>query len=380
MQYRKLGDLDKDVSVLGFGCMRLPSADEAPMSGNVMEEETTRMIRHAIDSGVNYIDTAYRYHRGNGEGAVGRALRDGYRDKVTLVTKSPMMMIKSARQYDDFLDEQLERLGVEHIDLYLLHALDRNTWDIVKREDIIGRAEAAQKAGKIGRIGFSFHDSYDVFENIILGYDKWTACQFQYNFMDTDYQAGTKGAKLAAERGVGAIVMEPLRGGKLGRPLPEVSECMRRYDGYGGSLADLSLQWLWSQPEVSIVLSGMSAMWQLEENLASAGKARVGLLTPRDLEMVAEIKDIYEKRPGIPCTGCSYCMPCPQDVNIPYSIELYNEAEIYDFAEESKRMYFVTGGSAKNCIQCGECEQKCPQHIPISEWMPRVDAMLAHQE
>jgi predicted aldo/keto reductase-like oxidoreductase len=378
MQYRNFGRLDWQVSALGFGCMRLPTTDSAPVSANVAEAEAMRMIRHAIDNGVNYVDTAYVYHSGKSEIVLGKALQDGYRDKVKVATKAPIWLIKKAEEYDKFLDEQLKKLGVDRIDFYLFHGLDKSSWDAVKSQELLGRAEAALQAGKIGHIGFSFHDRYEVFEEILNGYDGWSMCLMQYNFMDTDNQAGTKGVQLAASRGLGVVVMEPLLGGKLANP-PEQIRKQLQDSGYAGSAADLAFRWLWNQPEVSAVLSGMSAMDQVVANVRSANRSAIGSLTGMEADLIEKMRLFYLARTAIPCTGCGYCQPCPNSVDIPRNLKLYNDGVMYGSFAEAKRVYNLflePEQRAANCIQCQACEEKCPQKIPISEWMLKVQEKL----
>ncbi len=372
MKYRKLGNSGIEVPALGFGTMRLPTTDGVPSSAHIDEEEAIKLIRYSIDHGANYVDTAYPYHGGLSENVVGKAMKDGYREKAILVSKAPMARIKTAAQYDAILEEQLKKLEVDCLDIYLFHSFNTANWEIFKSENLMERAEAAQKAGKIKHIGFSFHDSYELFEEIINYYDKWTMCQIQYNFIDIDYQAGTKGLKLAASKGIGVSIMEPLRGGKLAKPIPSVAKLLKEQN-YPDSFANLSLQWLWNQPEVSIVLSGMTTMEQLEQNLVSADKSAPNSLSQGELDLVASIKTEYETRGGsIPCTKCAYCIPCPQNVNIPMMFTYYNDAEIYEDDLESIRGYNVFGRQAANCVGCKVCEDKCPQHIEISQWMPKI--------
>jgi uncharacterized protein len=379
MQYRSFNKLDWKGSALGFGCMRLPTMDSAPVSANIVEDEAIRMIRHAIDNGVNYVDTAYVYHAGKSEIVLGKALKDGYRDKVKVATKAPMWLIRKAEEYDQFLDEQLKKLGVERIDLYLFHGLDKSSWNTLKSQELLGRAEAALQAGKIGHIAFSFHDRYEVFEEIVTGYDKWSMCQIQYNFMDTENQAGTRGLKLAASRGLGVVVMEPLLGGKLANPPQEIRKLLAD-SGYSGSAADLALQWLWDQPEVSVVLSGMSAMDQVVGNIQSANRSAIGSLTGMETGLIEKIKRFYMEKTAIPCTGCGYCLPCPYSVDIPRNLKLYNDGVMYGSFAESERVYNLflqPEERAANCMQCKACEEKCPQKIPISEWMLKVQEKFA---
>lgn len=381
MQYKKLGNLDFKVSALGFGCMRLPTTDNAPESDNINEIDAINMIRYAIDNGVNYIDTAYPYHKGASETVTGKALKDGYRDRVKLATKSPMMHIKTAEQYNKYLDEQLKKLQTEHIDFYLFHALNQSRWEIVQNEGLLYAAEQAQKAGKIGYICFSFHDKYDVFEQIINGYDKWTLCQIQYNYMDINFQAGVKGLKLAASKGIGVSVMESLRGGKLANPPAEVMQIMRK-NGYEGTPADFGLNWIWSQPEVSVVLSGMYTMRQVKENLISADDSSIDKFKQAEYEIVSKIREFYSTRTNIGCTGCSYCKPCKMGIDIPYVLNLYSQCLIYDYYLDGQRLYAMFVPPEKrtnNCKGCKECEKKCPQGIKISELMPAINEKLGRR-
>ncbi len=379
MQFRKFGKLDWKASALGFGAMRLPSTDGQRGSANVDEVEATRMLRYAIDHGVNYVDTAYPYHEGKSETVVGRALRDGYRQKVRLATKLPTWMVQGPADFDRFLNEQLGKLQTDHIDFYLIHSLNKASWaNIVLKHDILREAERALADGRIGHLGFSFHDDYACFEEIVNGSDLWSFCQIQYNYMDTENQAGTRGLKLATDKGLAVVVMEPLMGGRLADPPPAIRE-MIAGDGARRSAAQLALDWVWDQPEVSVVLSGMSTMDQVADNLRIVDLARVGKMTEADHALIARIREHYHSRISIPCTQCGYCMPCPNDVNIPVNFDLFNYACTYDDVGAARFRYnFVLKEEqrAGACIDCDTCEGLCPQHIPISEWMPKVAALL----
>jgi hypothetical protein len=374
MQYRTFGRLDWRPSALGFGAMRLPTLGAKHL---IDEPLAIRMIRFAIDHGVNYIDTAYPYHGGQSEVVVGKALQDGYRDKVRLATKSPVRQIERADDFDRFLDEQLERLGVETIDYYLLHGMRRPRWDTVLQHNLLARADKALADGKIRYMGFSFHDSPALFREIIESYDNWTLCQIQYNYMNEEYQAGTEGLEYAADRGLAVVVMEPLLGGRLVNPPAEVQSIWDAAP-VQRTAAEWALSWLWSRPEVSLVLSGMSALWQVVENVYYASQASVGMLSDDDLAIVGQARDVYNSICPIPCTQCQYCMPCPNGVNIPGVFALFNRAIMYNAMPEARRAYaeMPEGERAWACIQCRECETKCPQDIPISQWMPLVHAVL----
>lgn len=379
MQFRKFGKLDWQASALGFGCMRLPTLDGKPLSGNIDENKSIRMIRYAIDRGVNYVDTAYPYHEKNSEIVTGKALRDGYRERIKLATKSPVWNIKKTEDFDKYLDRQLEKLQTEHIDFYLFHGLDKKRWDnVVLRLNLLERAEAAMRDGRIGHIGFSFHDRYDYFKEIIDGYDGWTFCQIQYNYMDTAHQAGTKGLKYAASKGLAVVIMEPLLGGRLANPPRTVLDVFESSGEYR-TPADWALQWIWNQPEVSLLLSGMSTMRQVEENIVSANMSGIDSLGAEALELIQRVQEKYKEKTLVSCTKCGYCLPCPNGVNIPRNIKLFNDGFVYGDIETCRGIYtnyMAADNRAGSCIQCGICEEKCPQKIKISEWMPKVHAVL----
>jgi predicted aldo/keto reductase-like oxidoreductase len=379
MQYRKFGRQDFMVSALGFGCMRLPTNDGNPMSGNINEAESIRMIRHAIDRGVNYVDTAYPYHGGKSEVMTGRALKDGYRDRVKLATKAPIWLIQRPEDFDQFLNEQLMKLQTDRIDCYLFHALSRKTWEnSVLKLGLLNRAEAAVRDGRILSIGFSFHDGPDAFRLIVDGYDKWDFCQIQYNCLDVENQAGTAGLKHAASKGLAVVVMEPLLGGRLANPPDSIRELLDQ-SPYKRPAADWALQWLWDQPEVSTVLSGMSRMQQVEDDLRSADGSGIHSLASDDLEIIVKVRQAYRSMHPIPCTQCGYCMPCPNGVNIPRNFELYNDGYIHRNPGIPRFYYsaFLPAPErASACIRCGECLEKCPQSIDIPEWMPKVHGVL----
>ncbi|MBN1814179.1 MAG: aldo/keto reductase [Anaerolineae bacterium] len=376
MQYRTFGKLDWKVSALGFGCMRLPVIGGD--SANIDEPEATRMVHYAIDCGVNYVDTAYPYHGENGERVVGRALKGGYREKVKLATKLPCWKVEAQEDFDKLLAEQLEKLQAEHIDFYLLHALNKDRWQQMRAVDVFKPAERALADGRIGHLGFSFHDDYEVFQEIVDGYDGWTFCQIQHNLIDIENQAGTKGLRYAASKGLAVVIMEPILGGRLVDPPEPIQQI---WDGAAKKRtpADWALQWLWNQPEVSVVLSGMSAMQHVEENVASAKVSGVGSLSAEELALFDQVREKYKELCPIPCTKCGYCMPCPNGVDIPRNFAVYNEGVMYDKPDSARDGYnnwIPKEAQASQCIQCRECEEKCPQSIAISEWMPVVHEVL----
>lgn len=372
MQYRTMDGLEWKPSALGFGCMRLPIIGDD--HNRIDEPQAIEMIRYAIDNGVNYVDTAYGYHGGNSEVVVGKALKDGYREKVMLATKLPTWLVNTYEDMDRLLNEQLTRLDTDHIDFYLLHSLSQDHWKQITKVDIFGWLDKVHAEGKIRYMGFSFHDNYDLFEEIINAYDHWTFCQIQYNYMDEDFQAGKKGLQYAASKGLGVVVMEPIRGGRLVNNLPPQIIDILNSAPAKRSLADWALQWVWNQPEVSIVLSGMSNMEQVKQNIESANRSGVNTLTQEELDILTKAKETYRKLSPIPCTGCYYCMPCPSGVNIPGNFELYNNAHIYNDFERFQKayMHMNEANRASACEACGTCEGVCPQGIEITDRMAEV--------
>jgi uncharacterized protein len=379
MQFRKFGSLDWKVSALGFGAMRLPILEDD--SSKINEPLAMALMRQAIDGGVNYVDTAYPYHQKQSEHFVGKVLKDGYREKVRLATKMPPWEVEGAADFDRLLEEQMKRLDVDFIDFYLLHALNKDSWQKVKDLGVLGWAEKRMSEGLFGHFCFSFHDEHPVFESIINGYDNWTMAQIQYNFVDVDYQAGKKGLKLAAERGMAVVVMEPLRGGRIAKnPPPEPVAEVWSKSGRDWTPAAWAFYWLWDQPEVSVTISGMHQMSDVEENLALADGAEVGKLTAKDHELVREARKAYAGLAPIPCTQCEYCLPCPSGVKIPTIFEIYNDATAYDAWGHARWAYnnpLKPEARADNCVECGECEEACPQNIKIIEWLATAHEKLA---
>jgi predicted aldo/keto reductase-like oxidoreductase len=380
VQYRTFGGLDWRPSALGFGAMRLPRIDNDP--GQIDEPEATRMIRYAIDHGVNYVDTAYPYHRETSETFLGRALQDGYRQRIRLATKMPCWKIETAEDFDRYLDEQLEKLQTDHIDFYLLHSLNAKTWPKVRDLDVLSWAEGAIADGRIGHLGFSFHDKLEVFQEIVDATDLWTLCQIQYNYMDVEYQAGTQGLKYAASRGLAVVAMEPIRGGRLANHIPpSVDEIMNRALTER-TPADLALQWVWNHSEISLLLSGMSTMEHVVQNVESAGRSGPGTLTDEELAMVGRIREAYEALCAIPCTDCKYCLPCPSGVNIPRVFDIYNDLMMYGDEARARMFYgwLAEDQRANLCIECGECLEKCPQMIEIPDWLAKAHDTLCMED
>ena len=372
MQYRQFGKLDWEVSALGFGCMRLPILGSN--SSRIDEKAAAEMLYLAIDQGVNYVDTAYSYHGGKSEGFVGKTLEGNYREKVKLATKLPCWKIEKEEDFDLYLNEQLKRLRTEQIDFYLLHALSEKSWDKVHGLGVLPWLEKARADGRIDQIGFSFHDEYPVFKTIVDSYHGWDFCQIQYNYMNVEYQAGVKGLSYAAEKGLGVVIMEPLLGGRLVDPPGTIQDLWDQATN-PRPVVDWAFQWLWNQPEVSTVLSGMSTLGQVKENLSSAQNSGVNSLSAEDLDRVAMVKEAYENLALIPCTRCEYCIPCPEGVDIVRILEIYNDSIMYekfDIAKTTYNLWVSAESKGDQCVVCGECEEKCPQGIPISEWMEKI--------
>ncbi|MBP7164278.1 MAG: aldo/keto reductase [Firmicutes bacterium] len=383
MRYRQFGRCGFDVSALGFGCMRLPcvGGDQSV----IREDEAVRMIRYAIDEGVNYVDTAYGYHGGNSEKLVGKALARGYRDRVKLATKLPVWLCKSHDDFDRLLSEQLQRLATDHIDCYLLHSLDSKSWLRARDMGVLEFLAKQMELGRIRYAGFSFHDAYEVFPGIVDAFG-WGFCQIMLNYVDVEYQAGLAGLKYAAEHGLAVIVMEPLRGGKLAANLPD--EVVAALGGgsevgdgsEGWSPAEWALRWVWNLPEVSVALSGMSSMEQVVDNIRIASDAAPGVLTERQLAALARAREAYMARIRVACTECGYCQPCPHGVVIPDVFGLYNEAGIFNAWEGSRRMYrgiVKAARDASRCAECGQCEAACPQQLHVIELLKEAHAALA---
>jgi len=368
MQYRTFEKLGVPVSTLGYGTMRLPVLDGD--DAKIDEAEAIRLIRKAIDNGVNYVDTAYMYHGGHSEELVGKALGDGYREKTYLATKMPTWI---ARNHDGKLEgvfqDQLRKLRTDHIDFYLLHNQTKRIWEISNSLGALEWLDEKKKSGEIRWAGFSFHDDLHTFKKIIDAYD-WDFCQIQLNFMDAHYQAGLEGLEYAAAKGIPVVIMEPLKGGRLTRNIPPDVQAV--WDGAETKKtpAEWGLRWLANRPEIMTILSGMGTEAQLDENIRVLSDAAPGSLPEEDRVRIEQAGEKYNSLIRAACTGCRYCMPCPQGIVIPDMMELYNEWYIFR-DDRAKRNYRFTKDEQKptNCVSCRACEASCPQHLMISDIM-----------
>ena len=355
--------------------MRLPIINGKP--DNIDEPVAIDMIRYAIDNGVNYVDTAYPYHGssalegGMSEIAVGNALKDGYRDQTYLSTKLPSWLVQKREDLDYYLNKQLERLQTDRIDFYLLHGLNRPFWDNLVKCDVFEFLDSAIEDGRIGYAGFSFHDEYDVFEDIVNSYN-WSFTQIQYNYMDQDFQAGKQGLDYSASKNMGTVIMEPLRGGCLTKNIPNDIQSIWNESHIHRTPAEWALRYIWNQPKVNVILSGMSTMEQVVENIKIAQDGKAQSLTDNELNLYIRVKESYNSKIHAGCTGCNYCMPCKMGVDIPLNLNLLNDVYIYKNLDKPLGNYTFLKAkrmSASFCSECGECLDKCTQNIPITKYL-----------
>lgn len=371
MEYRKMENVGTKTSLLGFGCMRFPTNED----GSIKEEETLAMIDKAYQAGVNYFDTAYPYHGGKSEGVTGKALARYPRDSYYLATKLPIWEVNKLEDAEHIFTQQLERLQKEYVDFYLLHALNKERWETIKRLHIIEYCEKLKAEGKIRYLGFSFHDNYEVFEEIITSY-AWDFCQIQLNYMDKDTQATLKGVELAERLHIPMVIMEPVKGGSLAQLPTDISKLFRemRPDATDSSWA---LRYVASFSNVKVVLSGMSDMKQVEDNLKTFTDFEE--LSKQEQEKVEQVAQALHSRVQNGCTGCKYCMPCPAGVNIPGSFQVWNEYHVYQNEQDTKNSWtreIPQEARPENCIKCGKCERVCPQKIAIRDDLAKVQAEM----
>ena len=366
MEYRKLGNTGIELSSLGFGTMRLPVIDG--VFSNIDIEKAKKLVRHAIDSGVNYVDTAYPYHlNGTSEKALKEILADGYREKVYLGDKLSVWTCETYEECEEMFNSQLERTGSDHFDLYFLHSMDSLFWERAKQLNVFKLFDKLIAEGKIKHIGFSFHGKYELFEEIVNAYH-WEFCLLQINYMDTDYQAGIKGLEYANKKGLGVLVMEPLKGGQLANEPPKSVKEIWAKSNFDLSPAERGISFALNRAEVSCVLSGMNAMEQINENMALATRFVSNTYDEKELEIYKEVRAEFSKLIQIPCTRCQYCMPCLEGVDIPANFEYYNMGHMHSTVEHARNFYnrpFFDRKRSTKCIDCGVCLEKCPQHLDI---------------
>ena len=374
MQYRK-DKHGEELSILGYGCMRF-----SRKGSGVDIDKTEQELLAAIRAGVNYLDTAYIYP--GSEAALGEILeRNGLRDQVRIATKLPQYLVKNRDSLDKYFDEELSRLRTDRVDYYLMHHLtDIAQWERLKSVGVLDWIAEKKAAGAIRNIGFSYHGNSDNFLKILADYD-WDFCQIQYNYLDETTQAGVVGLKAAAARGIPVVIMEPLRGGKLVNKLPEAAKQLMARHERGWSPADWGLRWLWDQPEVTVVLSGMNSLAMVEENVRIASEAAVGAFSAEDRAFLQRILDIIREKEKVGCTGCRYCMPCPKGVDIPGYFSSYNlmytESKVSGWRHFFQAVALSAEPSfASQCVQCGKCEKHCPQGIPIREQLKKAEKAL----
>ncbi len=366
MQYNLFHNKKEPVSRFGMGCMRLPQKKAEDGNSEIDQEESIRMIHHAIEQGVNYFDTAYAYP--GSEELLGKALSGGYRESVTVATKCPMYKIKGREDYTVIFEEQLERLQTDYIDVYIFHCIDRPNWELVKRSGGLDFMEEQKKQGKIKAIGFSFHSDYELFKEIIEYYP-WDMCLIQLNILDQNHQAGLKGLRYATQKDISVVIMEPLKGGLFRENVPEEVNKLLHSHAEQRSLIEWAFRFLYHHEDIKIILSGVSSMEQLQDNLRIFEDAVPGVMKSEDMDLINQIKDIYASKIKVGCTGCAYCMPCPAGVNIPEIFKVYNDSFLSSWTEFGKTFYSLVavndGKDASKCLKCGKCEKRCPQNISI---------------
>ncbi len=391
MEYRMIPRANARVSALGMGCMRLPllkKPDGTVDNTLVDEEAAARLVRTAAARGVNYFDTAYPYHGGNSEVALGKALKGLDRDSFYLATKLPVWLVESADDVERYLSEQLERLQLEYVDFYLFHGLSRVTWEKVRTLRLLPAMERLRAKGLVRNLAFSFHDGVEDFKKIVDGYDQWTMCQIQLNYMDANYQAGLEGLRYAGAKGLGVVAMEPLKAGTLVRPedMPRDVKELFAAAPVRQSYVAWALRWLLHQPELSTAICGMTTLEQLESDLAAQEGAVPGCMTPEELATVERVYQAYSRLTRVRCSACAYCMPCPMGVDIPGAFRSYNYATLYLNANEPGNdicLQYLNGvregRGADQCVGCGRCETLCPQHIEIIQSLAAAHEFLMDQ-
>ncbi|RKX80501.1 MAG: aldo/keto reductase [Spirochaetes bacterium] len=375
MQYRTMPKDSRRLSILRFGVMRLPFR-----AGRIDRKQSDEMLTRALDSGVNYLDTAFPYMAGQSEPYIGRFLEENHRRKdVAIATKLPHWQTRTRKEMEKMLENQLKRLRTDYIDYYLVHNLTGGSWDSLMNREILEFLDDAKRSGRILQSGFSWHGTPEDFVRVVDSRD-WDFCQIQYNLLDERRQAGTDGLKYAASKGLGVVIMEPLRGGKLAVKIPEIAMKVWK-ERPEKSPAAWALSWVWNHPEVTVVLSGLSKTSHMEETLALASEAEPGMLGEDEVKLVERVRDAYKAAGAVGCTGCRYCLPCPFGVSIPEVFDWYNEWKTIHHTLPQKMFYLSTiggvlsgkSGLASKCTSCGVCLEKCPQSLPIPDLMKKIN-------
>lgn len=374
MESRTLVNENLHASLLGLGCMRMPVDSD----GELIEQEAIDLIRHAIDSGITYIDTAYGYHGGKSETVVGKALKDGYREKVLVTTKLPGWKCETEEDMERIFSEQLARLQLDSVDFYLLHSLYDDLWQKLLKLNVHQFLDRLLEEGLVRYVGFSFHDEFPVFKEILES-RHWDVCQIQYNLLDEHYQAGQAGIDLAKDKGVDVIVMEPLRGGALATKVPDDIKELWAKSPRDYSPVEWAFRFVQKEEQVKVILSGMSDKAQVDDNVRIFRSLSDTPLTESDMATIHQVQERYKEKIKVHCTACEYCLPCPQQVAIPRIFSLYNNVYLFDDLDRSQEGYEKLIEEAidqSKCIACGICQTKCPQHLEIIEGLIDADQVL----
>jgi predicted aldo/keto reductase-like oxidoreductase len=363
-----------ELSILGYGCMRFPRKN-----GLIDKKRTENQLISAIENGINYFDTAYLYP--GSESALGKILANGYRDKVKIASKLPIASVKKREDMDKIFEKQLKRLQTDHIDYYLMHNICKfEEWEYLKEKGIISFIKKEQEKGRIINIGFSFHGNLSNFKKIVDDYP-WDFCQIQYNYLDENYQAGTEGLDYAHSKGLGIVIMEPLRGGMLIDQLPPTARnIIKDFKPYRSS-AEWAFRWIWNNPKVDVVLSGMNNEENIKENIAIASTVKPNNLNDEEIAIISSIKKEFRKKIKVNCSSCGYCLPCPQEIDIPMCFSYYNNNAMFKsiIGKMSPVIFYLMANETSilsKCTQCGKCEKKCPQHIKIIQELKNVDKLM----